>query len=155
MTCHAAGTSPLPFFGVLAPEPLAQEFAVTFDEQNLGLDIKDLKPIYTNDMIDEINNYDRGTVAAPVRNIIVTVNSGPTQLNLPAIFMPAGQMLSGHWRDQKLGSGSDVWKYWAEKRAGKTVLTVPDNAQVLAPARIGALERSAGDADRNEGEDGA
>jgi dihydroxy-acid dehydratase len=27
-------------------------------------------------------------------------------------------MLSGHFRDQKLGSGSDVWKYWAEKRAG-------------------------------------
>ena len=27
-------------------------------------------------------------------------------------------MLSGHWRDQKLGSGSDVWKFWAEKRAG-------------------------------------
>ena len=27
-------------------------------------------------------------------------------------------MLSGHFRDQKLGSGSDVWKFWAEKRAG-------------------------------------
>jgi dihydroxy-acid dehydratase len=27
-------------------------------------------------------------------------------------------MLSGRWRDQQLGSGSDVWKYWAEKRAG-------------------------------------
>jgi len=27
-------------------------------------------------------------------------------------------MLSGHWRTEKLGSGSDVWKYWAEKRAG-------------------------------------
>ena len=27
-------------------------------------------------------------------------------------------MLAGHLRDQKLGSGSDVWKFWAEKRAG-------------------------------------
>ncbi|NDP42331.1 MAG: dihydroxy-acid dehydratase [Aromatoleum sp.] len=43
---------------------------------------------------------------------------GALSMNLPAIFMPAGPMLSGHWRDQKLGSGSDVWKYWAEKRAG-------------------------------------
>jgi dihydroxy-acid dehydratase len=32
--------------------------------------------------------------------------------------MPAGPMLRGNWRDQPLGSGSDVWKYWAEKRAG-------------------------------------
>ena len=43
---------------------------------------------------------------------------GAISMNLPAIFMPAGPMLSGHWRDQQLGSGSDVWKYWAEKRAG-------------------------------------
>ncbi len=43
---------------------------------------------------------------------------GAISMNLPSIFMPAGPMLSGHWRDQKLGSGSDVWKFWAEKRAG-------------------------------------
>jgi dihydroxy-acid dehydratase len=43
---------------------------------------------------------------------------GATSMNLPAIFMPAGPMLRGNWRDQPLGSGSDVWKYWAEKRAG-------------------------------------
>jgi dihydroxy-acid dehydratase len=44
---------------------------------------------------------------------------GALSMNLPAIFMPAGPMLSGQFRDQELGSGSDVWKYWAEKRAGK------------------------------------
>jgi dihydroxy-acid dehydratase len=27
-------------------------------------------------------------------------------------------MLRGNWRGEVLGSGSDVWKYWAEKRAG-------------------------------------
>ena len=27
-------------------------------------------------------------------------------------------MLRGNWRGQILGSGSDAWKYWAEKRAG-------------------------------------
>ena len=43
---------------------------------------------------------------------------GALSMNVPAIFMPAGPMLSGHYRDQKLGSGSDVWKFWAEKRAG-------------------------------------
>jgi dihydroxy-acid dehydratase len=43
---------------------------------------------------------------------------GATSMNLPTIYMPAGPMLSGHWRDTTLGSGSDTWKYWAELRAG-------------------------------------
>ncbi|HKC10622.1 MAG TPA: dihydroxy-acid dehydratase, partial [Vicinamibacteria bacterium] len=33
-------------------------------------------------------------------------------------FVPAGPMLRGNWRGQVLGSGSDVWKYWTERRAG-------------------------------------
>src|SRR6516162_640026 len=44
---------------------------------------------------------------------------GAISMNLPAIFMPAGPMLRGSWRGGALGSGSDVWKYWAELRAGK------------------------------------
>jgi dihydroxy-acid dehydratase len=43
---------------------------------------------------------------------------GAISMNLPAIFMPAGPMLRGNWDGQVLGSGSDVWKYWAEKEAG-------------------------------------
>src|SRR6185295_7850162 len=43
---------------------------------------------------------------------------GAISMNLPAIYLPAGPMLSGHWRDAPLGSGSDSWKYWAELRAG-------------------------------------
>src|SRR6201988_4658742 len=43
---------------------------------------------------------------------------GAISMNLPAIFMPAGPMLRGNWRGNALGSGSDVWKYWAELRAG-------------------------------------
>jgi dihydroxy-acid dehydratase len=43
---------------------------------------------------------------------------GATSANLPAIFMPGGPMLRGNWGGATLGSGSDVWKYWAELRAG-------------------------------------
>jgi len=39
-------------------------------------------------------------------------------MDLPAIFVPAGPMLRGHWRGEILGSGSDLWKYWDEQRAG-------------------------------------
>ena len=43
---------------------------------------------------------------------------GAASMNLPAIFLPAGPMLRGHWGGTTLGSGSDTWKYWADLRAG-------------------------------------
>jgi dihydroxy-acid dehydratase len=43
---------------------------------------------------------------------------GAISMNIPAIYMPGGPMLRGNWRGNALGSGSDVWKYWAELRAG-------------------------------------
>src|SRR5690349_7141651 len=43
---------------------------------------------------------------------------GAISMDLPAIFLPAGPMLRGDWRGKTLGSGSDVWKYWADLRAG-------------------------------------
>ena len=44
---------------------------------------------------------------------------GAISMDIPAIYCPAGPMLRGNWRGQTLGSGSDVWKYWDEKRAGR------------------------------------
>jgi dihydroxy-acid dehydratase len=43
---------------------------------------------------------------------------GAISMGIPSIYIPAGPMLRGNWRGQTLGSGSDVWKYWDEKRAG-------------------------------------
>jgi dihydroxy-acid dehydratase len=43
---------------------------------------------------------------------------GAISMDLPAIFMPGGPMLRGHWSGTVLGSGSDTWKYWAELRSG-------------------------------------
>lgn len=43
---------------------------------------------------------------------------GAISMNLPSIYLPAGPMLRGNWNGKVLGSGSDVWKYWAEKSAG-------------------------------------
>ncbi|MBF2759741.1 MAG: dihydroxy-acid dehydratase [Ectothiorhodospiraceae bacterium AqS1] len=44
---------------------------------------------------------------------------GALSAGLPFIFFPAGPMLRGNYRGQVLGSGSDTWKYWDERRAGK------------------------------------
>ncbi|MEN3375862.1 MAG: hypothetical protein V7604_1217 [Hyphomicrobiales bacterium] len=43
---------------------------------------------------------------------------GAASMGLPTIYVPAGPMLRGNWHGKQLGSGSDVWKYWDEKRAG-------------------------------------
>ena len=53
---------------------------------------------------------------------------GAFSAGLPMIYLPAGPMLRGNFRGQALGSGSDGWKYWDERRAGN--LTAEDWAGV-------------------------
>jgi dihydroxy-acid dehydratase len=43
---------------------------------------------------------------------------GAASVDLPTVFVPAGPMLPGHWRNEVLGSGTDMWKYWDDRRAG-------------------------------------
>lgn len=43
---------------------------------------------------------------------------GATSAGLPSIYVPAGPMLRGNWHGKVLGSGSDAWKYWDDRRAG-------------------------------------
>ncbi|MEO8302796.1 MAG: L-arabinonate dehydratase [Betaproteobacteria bacterium] len=55
---------------------------------------------------------------------------GATSMNLPTMYLPCGPMLRGQYRDATVGSGSDIWKYWAEFRAGN-----------ITEAEIGELEQ--------------
>jgi dihydroxy-acid dehydratase len=43
---------------------------------------------------------------------------GAISAGYPAIYLPAGPMLRGNYNGKPLGSGSDAWKYWDERRAG-------------------------------------
>jgi dihydroxy-acid dehydratase len=43
---------------------------------------------------------------------------GAASAGIPAIFVPAGPMLRGNFRGAPLGSGTDLWKYWDDYRAG-------------------------------------
>ncbi|MCB8836303.1 L-arabinonate dehydratase [Aurantimonas sp. VKM B-3413] len=43
---------------------------------------------------------------------------GAITAGVPTVYLPAGPMLSGHYAGRVLGSGSDAWKYWDERRAG-------------------------------------
>ncbi len=49
---------------------------------------------------------------------------GATSAGVPAIFLPAGPMLRGNSRGTTLGSGSDAFKYWDDRRAG--LITEPE-----------------------------
>jgi dihydroxy-acid dehydratase len=43
---------------------------------------------------------------------------GAASANVPAIYLPGGPMLKGNFCGTTLGSGTDAWKYWAERCAG-------------------------------------
>ncbi|WP_199259078.1 L-arabinonate dehydratase [Paracoccus binzhouensis] len=43
---------------------------------------------------------------------------GAISAGIPMIYLPAGPMLRGNYAGKILGSGSDAWKYWDERRAG-------------------------------------
>ncbi|MCA0848020.1 L-arabinonate dehydratase [Salipiger thiooxidans] len=43
---------------------------------------------------------------------------GAISAGVPLIYLPAGPMLRGNYAGRFLGSGSDAWKYWDERRAG-------------------------------------
>lgn len=43
---------------------------------------------------------------------------GAASAGIPAIFLPGGPMLSGRFRGAPLGSGTDLWKFFDEWRAG-------------------------------------
>jgi dihydroxy-acid dehydratase len=43
---------------------------------------------------------------------------GAASANIPAIYVTAGPMLPGNYRGQPLGSGTDMWKFWDDARAG-------------------------------------
>ena len=49
---------------------------------------------------------------------------GATSAGVPAIYIPAGPMLRGNFQGKVLGSGSDAWKFWDDRRAG--VITQED-----------------------------
>ncbi|WP_315742658.1 MULTISPECIES: L-arabinonate dehydratase [unclassified Bradyrhizobium] len=76
----------------------------------LAMDVEELLRSHPIDGVVLMGGCDKTTPALLL---------GATSMNLPAIYLPAGPMLRGNWKGRTLGSGSDAWKYWDERRAGK------------------------------------
>jgi dihydroxy-acid dehydratase len=113
--------------GALCGETFQKPTAMLY-RNLLAMEVEELVRSYPVDGVVLMGGCDKTTPALLM---------GATSAGLPSIFVPAGPMLRGHWRGRTLGSGSDMWRTWDDKRAG-----LVDDAQ-LAELEEG-LARSPG-----------
>ena len=117
--------------GVLAAGGLAIEFpTISLGEVFLNptsLVFRNLMSMDTEEMISALP-LDAVVLIGGCDKTTPGLIMGAISMGLPAIYCPAGPMLRGNWRGHTLGSGSDVWKYWDEKRAGN--ITDADWAEI-------------------------
>jgi len=103
-----AGGLPLEMPGMSLFENLLKPSALLF-RNLLAMEVEEMLRAYPIDGVVLMGGCDKSTPGLLL---------GATSLNIPAVFVPAGPMLRGNWRGQTLGSGSDAFKYWDERRAG-------------------------------------
>ena len=107
---------------------VAQAGGFAVEMPALSLDESNLKPtsmLYRNMLAMETEEMIR---AHPLDGVVLMggcdkttpgLVMGAISAGVPLIYLPAGPMLRGHFAGRTLGSGSDAWKYWDDRRAGK------------------------------------
>jgi dihydroxy-acid dehydratase len=95
--------------GALAGETFSKPTAMLY-RNLLAMATEELIRSYPVDGVVLLGGCDKTTPALLM---------GAISAGLPAIFVPAGPMLRGNWRGQTLGSGTDMWRLWDERRAGR------------------------------------
>ena len=103
-----AGGLPIELPGISLAENYVKPTTMLY-RNLLAMDVEELLRSHPVDGVVLMGGCDKTTPALLL---------GATSAGLPAIFMPAGPMLRGNWKGKVLGSGSDGWKYWDERRAG-------------------------------------
>ncbi len=103
-----AGGFPLELPTVSLGENLIKPSALLYRNM-LAMEVEEMIRAYPVDGVVLMGGCDKTTPAMLL---------GATSADVPAIFLPAGPMLRGMSRGQTLGSGSDAFKYWDERRAG-------------------------------------
>lgn len=104
-----AGGFPLELPGISLFENLLKPSAMLF-RNLLAIEVEELLRSYPIDGVVLMGGCDKSTPGLLL---------GATSAGIPSIFLPAGPMLPGNWQGQTLGSGSDAFKYWDERRAGR------------------------------------
>ncbi|WP_445502729.1 L-arabinonate dehydratase [Microvirga sp. G4-2] len=103
-----AGGFPIELPGISLAEQYVKPTTMLY-RNLLAMDVEELLRSHPVDGVVLMGGCDKTTPALLL---------GATSAGLPAIYLPAGPMLRGNWKGKILGSGSDAWKYWDERRAG-------------------------------------
>src|SRR5437773_1999578 len=105
----SAGGFPLEFPTISLGEVLMKPTAMMF-RNLMAMDVEECIRAYPLDAVVLLSGCDKTTPAMLM---------GAASADLPAIMVTGGPMLRGKWRTEELGSGTDVWRLWAERRAGR------------------------------------
>jgi len=105
----SAGGFPLEFPTISLGEVLMKPTTMLF-RNLMAMDVEECIRAYPLDGVVLLSGCDKTTPAMLM---------GAASADVPAIMVTGGPMLRGMWGQEEIGSGTDVWKYWAERRAGR------------------------------------
>jgi dihydroxy-acid dehydratase len=105
----SAGGFPLEFPTISLGEILMKPTTMLF-RNLMSMDVEECIRAYPLDAVVLLSGCDKTTPAMLM---------GAASADVPALMVTGGPMLRGVWRMQELGSGTDVWRLWAERRAGE------------------------------------
>ena len=94
----------------------------------MAMDVEECIRAYPLDGVVLLSGCDKTTPAMLM---------GAASADVPAIMVTGGPMLRGRWKTEDIGSGTDNWRFWAERRAGR--LSEEEFCEIEA-----CLSRSAG-----------
>jgi dihydroxy-acid dehydratase len=105
----SAGGFPLEFPTISLGEVLMKPTTMLF-RNLMAMDVEECIRAYPLDAVVLLSGCDKTTPAMLM---------GAASCDVPAIMVTGGPMLRGVWRQEELGSGTDLWRLWAEHRAGR------------------------------------
>src|SRR5438552_2749640 len=105
----SAGGFPLEFPTISLGEVLMKPTTMLF-RNLMAMDVEECIRAYPLDAVVLLSGCDKTTPAMLM---------GAASADVPAIMVTGGPMLRGVWRQEELGSGTDLWRLWAERRAGR------------------------------------
>ena len=105
----SAGGFPLEFPTISLGEPFMRPSSMMF-RNLMAMDVEESIRANPMDGVVLLCGCDKTTPAQLM---------GAASADLPSIFVTGGPMLKGIWKNKEIGSGTDVWHYWDELRAGR------------------------------------
>ncbi|HET8578556.1 MAG TPA: IlvD/Edd family dehydratase [Methylomirabilota bacterium] len=105
----SAGGFPMEFPTISLGEVLMKPTTMLF-RNLMAMDVEECLRAYPLDGVVLLSGCDKTTPAMLM---------GAASADIPAIMVTGGPMLRGKWRTEELGSGTDAWRLWAQRRAGQ------------------------------------